>query len=225
MDTRVPTPGGHERNASRASSGLSAVRQSPVGRVMIRESSSGNLRVRDSGASSGLGFRDSSGSEMDSVGQHRVPRAASNAELRQVRPSMTPSANSDYQHYHPVLASPHSPLQQRPHTAAGPHGRQPSGHLYGPGQKQPSRLGSMATMSTIGSEARTTKTARTVTPSTRSSGSKTVKKKKSAFGWLKKAFTMDEEERAAFEARKTVQYQDNYYKDKDPKFLDGKRMR
>lgn len=58
---------------------------------------------------------------------------------------------------------------------------------------------------------------------------RTLKKKKSsAFGWLKKAFTMSEEERAAFEARKNMAYQpyqDSYYKDKSPKFLDGKRLR
>ena len=59
----------------------------------------------------------------------------------------------------------------------------------------------------------------------RSVGGKTLKKKKSAFGWFKKAFTMDDEERAAFEARKNAQQADNYYKDKSPKFLDGKRMR
>jgi hypothetical protein len=59
-----------------------------------------------------------------------------------------------------------------------------------------------------------------------SMGGKSVSKKKSgAFGWLKKAFTMDDEERAAFEARKNMQHQDNYYKDKSPKFLDGKRIR
>jgi hypothetical protein len=52
-----------------------------------------------------------------------------------------------------------------------------------------------------------------------------VKKKKSAFGWFKKAFTMDDDERAAFEARKQMDAPDNYYKDKSPKFLDGKRLR
>lgn len=55
-----------------------------------------------------------------------------------------------------------------------------------------------------------------------------VKKKKSAFGWLKKAFTMDDDERAAFEARKAVAAQgsNNYYNQQDsPRFLDGRRIR
>lgn len=52
-----------------------------------------------------------------------------------------------------------------------------------------------------------------------------LKKKKSAFGWLKKAFSMDEEERAAYEARKAMQYQQSYYNVDPPKFLDGKRLR
>lgn len=52
-----------------------------------------------------------------------------------------------------------------------------------------------------------------------------MKKKKSAFGWFKKAFTMDDEERAAFEARKNTHQPEVYYKDKSPKFLDGRRLR
>lgn len=56
-------------------------------------------------------------------------------------------------------------------------------------------------------------------------GKSVAKKKGGAFGWLKKAFTMDDDERAAFEARKNTQYQNNYYSDKSPKFLDGKRIR
>jgi hypothetical protein len=54
---------------------------------------------------------------------------------------------------------------------------------------------------------------------------KQLKKKKSAFGWLKKAFSMDEEERAAYEARRAMQYQQSYYNADPPKFLDGKRVR
>jgi hypothetical protein len=54
---------------------------------------------------------------------------------------------------------------------------------------------------------------------------KQLKKKKSAFGWLKKAFSMDEEERAAYEARKAMQYEQSYYNADPPKFLDGKRLR
>jgi hypothetical protein len=56
-------------------------------------------------------------------------------------------------------------------------------------------------------------------------GGKSLKKKKSAFGWLKKAFTMDDDEKAQFENRKQMQYEEIYYKDKSPKFLDGRRIR
>ena len=52
-----------------------------------------------------------------------------------------------------------------------------------------------------------------------------LKKKKSAFGWLKKAFTMDEEERAAFEAKRQMQVEGKYYSNSGQKFLDGKRLR
>lgn len=52
---------------------------------------------------------------------------------------------------------------------------------------------------------------------------KTLKKKRSAFGWLKKAFALDEEERLAFEAKKQQQTPNLYYDERSPKFLDGKR--
>lgn len=55
--------------------------------------------------------------------------------------------------------------------------------------------------------------------------SRTLKKKRSAFGWLKKAFSLDEEERAAFEQRKHEQSRNLYYDGRSPKFLDGKRIR
>lgn len=69
-------------------------------------------------------------------------------------------------------------------------------------------------------DARTIATQRTVQGSKR-----TLKKKKSAFGWLKKAFTMDDEERAAYEARKAMQVNPHYYSAESPKFLDGRRIR
>lgn len=53
-----------------------------------------------------------------------------------------------------------------------------------------------------------------------------LKKKKSAFGWFKKAFTMDEDERAAFESRKAAGGPDQrYYDPNTPRFIDGKRIR
>lgn len=77
--------------------------------------------------------------------------------------------------------------------------------------------------------------ARSIAPTMRTTtgqsiGGKTLKKKKSAFGWLKKAFSLDEEERAAFEARRLQAAQggvDPYHRDLPPapKFLDGKRIR
>ena len=51
-----------------------------------------------------------------------------------------------------------------------------------------------------------------------------LKKKKSAFGWLKKAFTLDEEEKEEFRARKQQQTVNPYYEARTPKFLDGKRL-
>jgi len=162
----------------------------------------------------------SSGSSMldvDPYRQHGLPRVASHAELGPARPPLMASPSSDFQHYHPVRASPHSPLQQRPHTAAGPQ-PYPSTPSYPKHlRNQPSRLGSIAPTS-AGDRA-----THQGTPSVQTG--RTVKKKKSAFGWFKKAFTMDDDERAAFEARRQMDAPDNYYKDKSPKFLDGKRLR
>lgn len=56
------------------------------------------------------------------------------------------------------------------------------------------------------------------------SGEKRLKKKRSAFGWLKKAFSLDEEERIAYEARRQQQTPNMYYDARSPKFLDGKRV-
>lgn len=53
---------------------------------------------------------------------------------------------------------------------------------------------------------------------------RSVKKKRSAFGWLKKAFSLDEEERAAFEQKRREQSKNLYYDSRSPQFLDGKRI-
>ncbi|VUC35831.1 unnamed protein product [Clonostachys rosea] len=185
-----------------------------------------------------------SSAEADAYRQHYLTRIGSQNELR---PQVVQARSSELRQYHPVLASPHSPLQQRPHTAAGPPGghhqtfRRPSDSMPPPIRPNASRITTMSTMSSApghygdrgnyhdgghyGGSQYGAASMRTVTHSTRTTTDRSLKKKKSAFGWLKKAFTMDDEERAAFEARKTVQYSDNYYKDKNPKFLDGKRMR
>ncbi|KAL7620676.1 hypothetical protein AAE478_009671 [Parahypoxylon ruwenzoriense] len=116
-------------------------------------------------------------------------------------PTTIPSPLSDQQHYFPVRASPHSPLQQRPWTA-GTHIH--PGHM----RNQPSAMG-MSMLSNV----------TTLNPE-----NKTVKKKRSAFGWLKKAFSLDEEERAEFEARRAQQTPNPYYETRSPRFLDGKRV-
>ncbi|KAK3301029.1 uncharacterized protein B0H64DRAFT_29354 [Chaetomium fimeti] len=124
-----------------------------------------------------------------------------------IHPGMIPSPHSERQFFRPVQASPYSPLQQRPHTAGtvGPH------HFPPPPRPTPSRMG-MSMMSTD-----TTMTNQT---------GKSVKKKRSAFGWLKKAFALDDEERAAFEQRKREQTANNpYYEPKSQQFLDGRRIR
>lgn len=65
-----------------------------------------------------------------------------------------------------------------------------------------------------------------VTNASNGTGSgRTLKKKRSAFGWFKKAFALDEEERAAFEQRRQQESPRPYYDDRSPKFLDGRRVR
>lgn len=122
-------------------------------------------------------------------------------------PNLIPSPASEHQYFRPVQASPHSPLQQRPHTA-GTVGNRPGNHQ----RNAPSQMG-MSMLSNV----------TTVTQDT-SGSNRTVKKKRSAFGWLKKAFSLDEEERAAFEERRRQQPINQYYDGRSPRFLDGKRM-
>ncbi|KAI0016164.1 hypothetical protein F4780DRAFT_773083 [Xylariomycetidae sp. FL0641] len=119
-----------------------------------------------------------------------------------------PSPHSEQQVFYPVRASPHSPLQQRPWTsgtAARPYTAQ-AVHA----RNQPSAMG-MSMLSNV----------TTLNPN---NPNKTLKKKRSAFGWLKKAFTLDEEERAQFEARKQQTTLSPYNDSRSPRFLDGKRL-
>jgi hypothetical protein len=56
---------------------------------------------------------------------------------------------------------------------------------------------------------------------------KKVKKKRSAFGWLKKAFSLSEEEKAAFEEKRRMgdrEAREYYQRGTTPMFQDGKRM-
>jgi len=53
-----------------------------------------------------------------------------------------------------------------------------------------------------------------------------VKKKKSGFGWFKKAYSLSEEERKIFEEKRRGGPQPrDYAVDRKPQFLDGKRIR
>jgi hypothetical protein len=58
-------------------------------------------------------------------------------------------------------------------------------------------------------------------------GGTKVKKKRSGFGWLKKAFSLSEEEKAAFEAKRRgdVSSHSDYRQEHRPQFLDGRRIR
>lgn len=154
----------------------------------------------------------SHGTEMDRSISHGHPRHHTTNDFSPPSfPSLIPSPASERQHFRPVQASPHSPLQQRPHTA-GTVVNRPGHHQ----RNAPSQMG-MSMLSNV----------TTMTQETGMAGStRTVKKKRSAFGWLKKAFSLDEEERAAFEARKRQQPV-NYYQGYDgqsPRYLDGKRI-
>ncbi|KFA63247.1 hypothetical protein S40285_06922 [Stachybotrys chlorohalonatus IBT 40285] len=163
------------------------------------------------------------GSDIDNK-YRRPPRMASHSDMSNPLHRMSPMSEQQ-QFYRPVLASPHSPLQQRPHTAV-PHesGYRPSASYPQYLRSQPSRLGGMSMLSTV--TASTYNDGRTGTATVRTQpGDKSLKKKKSAFGWFKKAFSLDEEEKAAFEARKALRFQESRQDPHSPKFLDGKRLR
>lgn len=139
------------------------------------------------------------------------------------------SPRSERQFFRPVNASPHSPLQ-RPWTAAPSnimhiHSNSSSsnlsnlryGHTHTPSQLG-NRGGAPSTMGmTIASEM-----------TTMTEGGRKVKKKRSAFGWLKKAFSLSEEEKAAFEQRTRANdqsYREGYYENTSRKWVDGRRIR
>ena len=61
---------------------------------------------------------------------------------------------------------------------------------------------------------------------TRTENGEKVKKKRSAFGWLKKAFSLSDEEKAAFEERRRRTDSDDYYNQRpQQRWVDGKRVR
>ncbi|KAK3336538.1 hypothetical protein B0T19DRAFT_437292 [Cercophora scortea] len=128
-----------------------------------------------------------------------------------IRPGLLPSPHSDQQYFRPVQASPHSPLQQRPHTSGTVGSHHHHGYQHPP-RNIPSAMG-MSMLSNV----------TTASQETTGSG-RGLKKKRSAFGWLKKAFSLDEEERAAFEQKRREQPRNPYYENKSPQFLDGRRI-
>jgi hypothetical protein len=108
------------------------------------------------------------------------------------------SPQSDQPHFHPVKASLHSPLQ-RPWTAA---------------PNSPSNLRSQTSLSKMSQMTTVTE------------NGMRVKKKKSGFGWLKKAFSLSEEEKKIFEEKRRAAPQPRGYAvDRKPQFLDGRRIR
>ncbi|KAK8103844.1 uncharacterized protein PG998_010877 [Apiospora kogelbergensis] len=133
------------------------------------------------------------------------------------RSNPIPSPLSDHHHFRPVQASPHSPLQRpwtsgnvnpvvRPHTSATTRDYYQGHHQRNTPSAMTSRLSNVSTLNPENGDG------------------KTLKKKRSAFGWLKKAFALDEEERMAFEARKQQQAPMPYYDERSPRFLDGRRL-
>lgn len=162
-------------------------------------------------------------------------------------PATIPSPLSDQQYFRPVQASPHSPLQQRPWTSAAmqhppnqfQHHHQNSQHSSQHGgrptspyassqhtRNQPSRMGMsmLSNVTTAQQEGGGRSRSGAGAAGTDSGSGKKAKKKRSAFGWLRKAFTLDDEERAEFEARRFQPAHNPYYDHRSPKYLDGKRL-
>ncbi|TVY44735.1 hypothetical protein LSUB1_G002959 [Lachnellula subtilissima] len=119
-----------------------------------------------------------------------------------------PSPRSDQQFFRPVQASPNSPLQ-RPWTAAPAN----IDHLHSNSSSSNLRFGATPTPSNIGNRrgAPSAMGMSVMTDMTMmTENGKKVKKKRSAFGWLKKQFSLSEEEKAAFEERRRGADQDHY---------------
>ncbi len=140
--------------------------------------------------------------------------------------------------FQPVRASPHSPLQ-RPWTAAPeprmPPGRastmQQSSHSYN--QNAYNGNSGMSLMSPNVPEVRGSNMSQMTTASEMTVGvgrdGKKVKKKRSGFGWLKKAFSLSEEEKAEFEERRRrqIEAEEEWRRANSPRervFLDGRRV-
>jgi hypothetical protein len=125
------------------------------------------------------------------------------------------SPRSDQLHFHPVRASPHSPLQ-RPWTAA------PSNHNPAMRNSSGQSVSGMSRMTMMTNATTATEMSATT------EGGKKIKKKKSGFGWLKKAFALDEEEKRAFEERRRAppppEAVRGWERGAERKWVDGKRV-
>ena len=145
-----------------------------------------------------------------------------------LRDGTNSTRNEHQRHFLPVNASPHSPLQ-RPWTAA------PASH-HAHHNSNFSNLSNGSNISTMRSQLPPSSKPRTLRNMPSATGMSTMtymteggtkKKKKSAFGWLKKAFSLSEEEKAAFEEkRRRANDEARYYEERPaPKWIDGKRIR
>jgi hypothetical protein len=166
-----------------------------------------------------------------------------------------PSPRSDQQFFRPVNANPNSPLQ-RPWTASpGPanplhqhsnsstsnlstrsrpyHTHTPSGLGIGTSVRGSDVRGEYASAygggtTRRGQSAMGMSVMTDVTVGVDENGKK-IKKKRSAFGWLKKAFSLSEEEKREFEERRKRIERDNWTKEREraggPRWVDGRRVR
>ncbi|KAH7403079.1 hypothetical protein BKA64DRAFT_573592 [Cadophora sp. MPI-SDFR-AT-0126] len=168
-----------------------------------------------------------------SSGSHNTNGSQSNIRHQFPR-DFVPSPRSDQQFFRPVQASPHSPLQ-RPWTA-GPsnplhmHSNSSTSNLSSHRDYHhshtPSQLGNRrGAPSTMGMSVMSDMTMMTEVDA--NGERKKVKKKRSAFGWLKKAFSLSEEEKAAFEEKRRglESERQQYYQGQRQRWVDGKRIR
>jgi len=185
--------------------------------------------------------------QQQTVGGHGSPRLAN--PPFPTRDFPIPSPRSDQQFFRPVQASPNSPLQ-RPWTAAPYHHnhiREKSSlsNLSANSNEMPnskSRLQFSHTQTPSGSGLRDQYNfardrergqmqsrmgmSMMSEMTTRTENGVKVKKKRSAFGWLKKAFALSEEEKAAFEERRRrIEPEEQYYERPQQRWVDGKRIR
>ena len=134
--------------------------------------------------------------------------------------SFLSSPRSDQQSLRPITASPNS-SPQCPWTATTAPSHIQGHSASSKGSHVPSRLGNRkGPPSSMGMSMASDMTMVT-------ENGRRVKKKRSAFGWLKKAFALSEEERVAFEERRRMtDYEAGaYYKPASQRWIDGKKVR